>query len=169
MRWTSFTPSRSSWSPSGRIPVPASKMMSWFPQRTSTQAVFPPYLNVDGPGVGTVPLVPQNLIEKSVTIGQFLRELAPRGRLGQFFNPHIAELNAGSMAEQADVASGTRETRMFFENGGIGDGIEVGIDNSGAIQVDGDVAAVRGNFLAVPFPVGFLNPCLAGKTSYIEP
>jgi len=36
------------------------------PLRISTQAVFPPYFWVDGPGVGIEPRVPQSFTEKVI-------------------------------------------------------------------------------------------------------
>src|SRR5207247_329431 len=48
-------------SPSGRAPVPQSKMKTCpAPVRTSTHAVLPPKRTVRGPGVGREPRVPQN-------------------------------------------------------------------------------------------------------------
>src|SRR5262245_31313768 len=46
--------------PSGRRPVPPSRIMIWPSARTSMQEVLPPYLRVVGPGVGTEPRTPQN-------------------------------------------------------------------------------------------------------------
>src|SRR5262245_50053924 len=46
--------------PSERSPVPASKMSTRLPQRTSMHGVLPPYRIVDGPGHGILPRTPQN-------------------------------------------------------------------------------------------------------------
>ncbi len=56
-------PSAASCSPSGRMPVPASRISS-SPLAVSTemQVVLPPYRTVDGPGTGSEPRVPQNLM-----------------------------------------------------------------------------------------------------------
>ena len=63
-RWTVRVRPRNSCArerPSSRMPVPASKIrMSW-PDRSSTQAVFPPYSVVEGPGAAIEPRVPQKV------------------------------------------------------------------------------------------------------------
>lgn len=44
--------------------MPVSMTRTRSSHRTSMQVVFPPYLMVCGPGVGTLPLTPQNLTMK---------------------------------------------------------------------------------------------------------
>ena len=55
-------PRRKRSSPNKRMPVPASKITNVWESDTSTQAVFPPYFVVVGPGAEIDPRVPQNLI-----------------------------------------------------------------------------------------------------------
>jgi len=63
-----FLASDLSRSPRGRIPVPESRMIRQSPATISTQEVFPPYLTVEWPGLGTEPRVPQQRTNKDRSV-----------------------------------------------------------------------------------------------------
>jgi len=52
------------------------------------------------------------------------------------------------------VAGGALEAGVFFQDGGVGDGGEVGVDDHGAVQGHFDVGADGGDFFMVPLAGG---------------
>src|SRR5437016_6169814 len=64
----------------------------------------------------------------------------------KLFNPKIPELDACAVAEEADVAGFVGQAGMLFEDGGVFFIVEVGIDDGGAVEFDGDVPALGGDF-----------------------
>ena len=67
------------------------------------------------------------------------------------------------MAEEADVAGGSGEAGVLLENLRILHGVEVRVHDHDSIELNGDVAAVRGDLVRVPLARGFESALLRRK------
>ncbi len=75
----------------------------------------------------------------------------------------VAELHAGIVGEESDMAGGAFQARMFLQHLRVGDGGEIGIDNHGAIQLHDDAGAAGGDLLGIPFADRLQKPGLGGE------
>src|SRR4029453_5495055 len=88
---------------------------------------------------------------------------------GQLLDADVPKLDACAMPEEADVPARVGDPTRALRPGEVAvrlqhllvrDVVEVGIDDGRAVQLHGDVAAVGGDLLGIPFAHRLLRPAL---------
>src|ERR1043165_1380048 len=82
---------------------------------------------------------------------------------GEFFDPYIAELDLGSVAEETDMAGGTLQAGVAGENFRFLDHVQIGVQDDHSVQRYFDVAPVYGDLLFVPLADGFTETGAGGN------
>src|SRR4051812_32550052 len=81
----------------------------------------------------------------------------------ELLDAKVAELDLCAVAEEAEVPFFVLEAGVLLEDGGVGDGGEVGLGDDRTVERDGDPGAVGADLFLVPLTGGPEEPGLGGE------